>query len=129
MHTCRISLRVFLHFVGAEALYLMVCVFQTNSLGSRREREGSLAEKALLSSIFGKLTQKTLARVSNLFFGEDVPGVGTLANMISQLAQLSHWRDARSPASPGTTCGNRESGWNAFTFQEKPISMIKTFNT
>ena len=98
------------------------------SCGSR-DKILSLAEKAPLSSIFGKLTEKTLARVSNLFFGEDVPGVGTLTNMISQLAQLSHWRDARSPASPGPTCGNRESGWNVFTFQEKPISMIKTFNT
>jgi len=41
------------------------------------EREGSLAEKALFSSIFGNLTQKTLARVYNLFMGEDVPGPGT----------------------------------------------------
>ena len=46
------------------------------------EREGSLAEKALLSSIFGKLTQKTLARVSNLFFGANVPGVETLDHLI-----------------------------------------------
>ena len=91
-----------------------------------RDKIRSLAEKGLLSSIFGKLTEKTLARVSNLFFGENFPGVGTLTNMICQLAQLSHWRDARSSASPWVTYENRESGWNAFTFLEKPISMIKT---
>ena len=34
---CRVSLRVLLHFVGSDALYLMVYVCQTNSLGSRRE--------------------------------------------------------------------------------------------
>ena len=45
--------------VGTEALYPMVGLCQRCSLGSRREG-GSLAEKALLLSIFGKLTQKTL---------------------------------------------------------------------
>ena len=33
-----------------------------------RDKIRSLAEKALLSSIFGKLTQKTFARVYDLFF-------------------------------------------------------------
>ena len=41
-----------------------------------------MAEKALLSSIFGKLTEKTFARVSNLFFEEERPRVGNLANLI-----------------------------------------------
>ena len=88
-----------------------------------------MAEKALLSSIFGKLTQLTLARVCNQVLEEEAPVVGTLANLICQMVPTSWWRDAPPPVSPWPTYGNRESGWNAFTFQEKPISMIKTFNT
>ena len=88
-----------------------------------------MAEKALISSMFGKLTQKSLARVCNQVLGEEAPGVGTLPNLICQMVPTSWWRDALSPASPWPTCKNRESGWNAFTFLEKPISMIKTFNT
>ena len=57
-------------------------VFVRGAHWGQGEREGSLAEKALLSSIFGKLTEKTLARVSILFIGENVPCFGTLVNLI-----------------------------------------------
>ena len=94
-----------------------------------RDEIRSLAEKALLSSIFGKLTEKSLARVSDLFTRPEFPGLGTPGYLFSHLVPPPHWSYLGSPASPGPTCGNRESGWDAFTFQEKPISMIKTFNT
>ena len=94
-----------------------------------RDKIRSLAEKALLSSIFGKLTQKTLARVYDLLICPEYSDLCTLELLLCNLVPYQHWRYARPPASPGPTCGNRESGWNAFTFREKPISMIKTFNT
>jgi hypothetical protein len=42
------------------------------------EREGSLAEKALFSSIFGKLTKKTFARVYKQVIGYEFSGHETL---------------------------------------------------
>ena len=95
----------------------------------QRDEIRSLAEKPLLSSIFGKLTQKTFARVNDLFFGIIDFWVRDPGYLLCPKKEHQHWDYLGSHASPGPTCGNRESGWNAFTFLEKPISMIKTFNT
>ena len=124
MHTCRVSLRVLLHFFGAEALYLMVCVFQTNSLGSRREG-GIIGQKSPAFVDFRQADTENFVRELQASHREtNIQAVRPPDSCCATLVAGAPWRYARPPSSPDPTCGNRESGWNSFTFQEKPICML-----
>ena len=73
-----------------------------------------MAEKALLSSIFGRLTQKTLAKVCKQVYREEAPEFGILSNLIFNMVPVSHWKDARSDENPSMTSGFHESEENQF---------------
>ena len=81
------------------------------------EREGSLAEKALFSSIFGNRTQKTFARIYNLLIGEDVPGPGIPRIVDVPLQKLFTLEISRvSPISMADFRVSRKRGKSLFKF-------------
>ena len=83
-----------------------------------------LAEKALFSTLPGKFTRKTLARVSNLVVGRRCPGRGTPGHLFLTMVRISGWRDAQQAASPGATSGPRDIGSGAFPFVAQPTCAI-----